>query len=214
VGGGVLRFPDIFRTDGFVLICDLVVCVYHPLCVLFVLCWSAILWVSWIQVAVYGCLSNTRWLFCCSVWECFTVSSFELMLLFLAFCSWCGFRCCCKWGVTPLCVGNGLFRIVMSEPALYRLLTFHVPNLMSVFLSLGRLSKESVQLRDPLWHFVTNFFFYDEELLDPRPIPKLTEIGQAWWKYRIRPNIGRVCFLKYCFRKEGWPYFRVHKKIM
>jgi hypothetical protein len=37
---------------------------------------------------------------------------------------------------------------VVNEPALDRL-TFHVSNLMSIFLSLGRLSKKSVQVRDP-----------------------------------------------------------------
>jgi hypothetical protein len=51
------------------------------------------------------------------------------------------------------------FATVMSEPALYRLLTFHMPNLISIFLSLGRLSKESVEVRDPLWHFVTQLCF-------------------------------------------------------
>jgi hypothetical protein len=35
----------------------------------------------------------------------------------------------------------------MSGPALYRLLTLHVKNLMSIYLSLGRLSKVSVQVR-------------------------------------------------------------------
>jgi hypothetical protein len=35
----------------------------------------------------------------------------------------------------------------MNKPALYRLLTFHIPDLMSIFISLGRLSKESVQVR-------------------------------------------------------------------
>jgi hypothetical protein len=34
VGGGVLRIPDILRTVGFVLMCGLVVCVYHPLPIL------------------------------------------------------------------------------------------------------------------------------------------------------------------------------------
>jgi hypothetical protein len=34
-----------------------------------------------------------------------------------------------------------------------------VPNLMSIFFSLGRLSKESVQIRGPSWHFVTSLFF-------------------------------------------------------
>jgi hypothetical protein len=39
------------------------------------------------------------------------------------------------------------FATVMSEPALFRLLTFHIPNLMSIFLSLGHLSKESVHVQ-------------------------------------------------------------------
>jgi hypothetical protein len=47
---------------------------------------------------------------------------------------------------------------VMSKPALYILLTLHVPNLMSIFFTLGRLSKEPVQLRGPLWHVVTSLF--------------------------------------------------------
>jgi hypothetical protein len=59
----------------------------------------------------------------------------------------------------------------MSHRALYRLLTFHLPNLMSIFLSLGRFSKESVQVRGRLWHFVTSLFFLRCEV--PRPTPKL-----------------------------------------
>jgi hypothetical protein len=47
----------------------------------------------------------------------------------------------------------------MSEPALYRLLTFHVPNLISIFLRLGRLSKGSVQGRGFFRIFVTILFF-------------------------------------------------------
>jgi hypothetical protein len=39
---------------------------------------------------------------------------------------------------------------VMSEPALYGVLTFHVPNLIFIFLCLGRLSKESAQVRGPV----------------------------------------------------------------
>jgi hypothetical protein len=54
---------------------------------------------------------------------------------------------------------NIYFETVVSEPALYRLLIFHVPNLMSIFLSLGRLSKESAQVRGPLCHFVRSLFF-------------------------------------------------------
>jgi hypothetical protein len=40
-----------------------------------------------------------------------------------------------------------------------KLLTFHVPNLISIFLSLGCLSKESVQVWGPLWHFITKLYF-------------------------------------------------------
>jgi hypothetical protein len=59
------------------------------------------------------------------------------------------------------------FATVMSEPGLYRLLAFHVPNLISIFLSLGRLSKESfVTFRNKL-------MFYGEDLLPPRPTSKL-----------------------------------------
>jgi hypothetical protein len=62
----------------------------------------------------------------------------------------------------------------MSEPALYILLTFHAPSLISIFFSLGRLSKESVQIRDPLW-LRNKLIFYGEELSAPRPTPKLED---------------------------------------
>jgi hypothetical protein len=61
---------------------------------------------------------------------------------------------------------------VLSEPALYRLLTFHVPNLISIFFRSGRLSKESVQVRGFVNVFVTSLFYYGEELLAPRPTPQ------------------------------------------
>jgi hypothetical protein len=47
----------------------------------------------------------------------------------------------------------------MSKPALYRLLTFHITNPISIFLSLGHLSKESFQVCGPFWHFVMHLFF-------------------------------------------------------
>jgi hypothetical protein len=62
-----------------------------------------------------------------------------------------------------------------SEPALYRLVTFQVPNLMSIFRSLGR-TKVSVQVRGFVYKcFVTNIGFYSEELLSLRPTPKLED---------------------------------------
>jgi hypothetical protein len=51
------------------------------------------------------------------------------------------------------------FATVMSEPALYRLHTFHVPNLISIFFSSDRLPNDSVQVRGRLCHFVTKLFF-------------------------------------------------------
>jgi len=57
---------------------------------------------------------------------------------------------------------------VVSEPDLYRLLTFRVPNLMSLFLCLIS-TKGSVQARG------NKASFYGEELLAPRPNPKLED---------------------------------------
>jgi hypothetical protein len=65
------------------------------------------------------------------------------------------------------------FATVTSESALYRLRTLHVPDLISIFLSLGRLFKYSVQVWDPLWHFILSLYFYGEELVAVGPIPKL-----------------------------------------
>jgi hypothetical protein len=48
---------------------------------------------------------------------------------------------------------------VIREPALYKHLTFHVPNLISIFCSLGHLSKDSVQVWGLCKLFVTNLFF-------------------------------------------------------
>jgi hypothetical protein len=59
----------------------------------------------------------------------------------------------------------------MSEPAIYRLLTIHVPNLMSTFLSSGRLYKESFQVRGPSWHFVTKLFLR-WGVVSPTPNPQ------------------------------------------
>jgi hypothetical protein len=47
------------------------------------------------------------------------------------------------------------FDAVTSEPGLYKLLTFQVQNLTSIFLRLGLLPKESVQILSLLLSFVT-----------------------------------------------------------
>jgi hypothetical protein len=64
---------------------------------------------------------------------------------------------------------------VIREPALCKLLTFRKPNLTSVFLCLGRLSRKSVRVLGSLMTFVTNLFFYGEGLLAPRPTSKLED---------------------------------------
>jgi hypothetical protein len=46
----------------------------------------------------------------------------------------------------------------MQNPKI-KILTHHNPNLISIFRRLGRLSKESVQVRGSVWFFVTNLFF-------------------------------------------------------
>jgi hypothetical protein len=65
--------------------------------------------------------------------------------------------------------------IVIKKPAAYKPLTVHNPNLMSVSHRLGRLSRESVQVRGSLMTFVANWFFYGEGLTAPRPTPKLED---------------------------------------
>jgi hypothetical protein len=85
---------------------------------------------------------------------------------------------------------------VRSEPALYRLLTFHVPNLTSLFLSLGRLSEESVQVRGPLWHFVKSLFLR-REVVSPTPKPQLG--GPSFFgcpRLRIQYSRGYLPYLE------------------
>jgi hypothetical protein len=48
---------------------------------------------------------------------------------------------------------------VLSDPILYILVTFHVTKFISIFIRLGSVCKESVQVRGFLWSFVTNLFF-------------------------------------------------------
>jgi hypothetical protein len=64
------------------------------------------------------------------------------------------------------------FDSVTSEPALYKLLMFQVPNLISIFRRLGPLSKESAQVRGSVRIFVVRLFFYGERMLASCPTPK------------------------------------------
>jgi hypothetical protein len=60
---------------------------------------------------------------------------------------------------------------VIREPALYKLLTFHNPNLISIFRRLGHLSKEYVQVQVS-FTILLKLIFYGEGLLAPLPTPK------------------------------------------
>jgi hypothetical protein len=65
------------------------------------------------------------------------------------------------------------FATVMRESDLWRPLTFHVPNLISIFVSLGCLSHESAKVQGLT--FLNKFIFYGEDLLASRPTPKLQD---------------------------------------
>jgi hypothetical protein len=81
-----------------------------------------------------------------------------------------------SWEVA-ICAATQELPSILWNPKVHYMLTraHHFPIPSQIDHSLGRLSKESVQVRDPLWHFVTSLFFYGEELLDPRPTPKLED---------------------------------------
>jgi hypothetical protein len=64
------------------------------------------------------------------------------------------------------------FYIVTSEPAPYKLITFQVPNLTSIFRRLGRFSKQSIQVRGSCELFIT-YLFLGEGLLAQAGRPAL-----------------------------------------
>ena len=91
-----------------------------------------------------------------------------------------------------LYVANSLV-VVASEPDPYRLHTFHVPNLMSLFHCL-RCTTGSIRVREKCIRFVTRLSFWDEELLAPRSTPMLRDnpcrqSETAYSKYSQLPSI-------------------------
>jgi hypothetical protein len=69
-------------------------------------------------------------------------------------------------------VHRNILATVFNEPALQKLLIFHMPNLISLFRCLDR-ARESVHFRGPCTYFATNIMFYSGGAVSPRPIPKL-----------------------------------------
>jgi hypothetical protein len=66
---------------------------------------------------------------------------------------------------------NNSLETVTSEPALYKLLTFQVPNLISIFRRLSSLPKKIRPSAKLSMNFRNNLIFYGERLLAPIPQP-------------------------------------------
>jgi hypothetical protein len=81
---------------------------------------------------------------------------------------------------------------LVRDPDLYRLLIFHVPNLISLFHWLGR-TEGLVWFRGIVWYFVTWLHFYGEELLTPHKTPKLENHPMSAVRYRLF-NISAATF--------------------
>jgi len=79
-----------------------------------------------------------------------------------------------SWRSTTILCSHNSLAAAVSEPALCRLLTFHVPNVVSIFRCLCRI-RASVQVRSFLFDCSANWSFYGEELLAPRPTPTLED---------------------------------------
>jgi hypothetical protein len=94
---------------------------------------------------------------------------------------------------------------VLSEPDLCILLMCHIPNLVSISLSLGRVSKKSMQVQGPMYSFITKLFFY-VELLTPSLSPKLENLPFWLWliiQYILNypqclEAISSICNLRMC----------------
>jgi hypothetical protein len=72
-------------------------------------------------------------------------------------------------------VTQGSITAAVSEPALYRLLTFPIPNLMTIFLLLMSYQIISPSPKLSVWRFRNKIRFYGEELLASRPVPNLKD---------------------------------------
>ena len=81
----------------------------------------------------------------------------------------------------------------VHTPTSHFLITSHVPNLMSPFLCLYR-SKLSVWVRGfTFLCFVTGCVFNGEELLAPRPIPKLEDHPLSSIRYSLFNIFAALC---------------------
>jgi hypothetical protein len=96
---------------------------------------------------------------------------------------------------------------VIREPALYKLLTFNVPNLISIFHCMGHLSKESVQVQGSCKLFITNLFFTVKGCLPHAQPPSWRTTpcrlsAAAYSIYSQLPSIAGVCSSICCPRSR------------
>jgi hypothetical protein len=90
------------------------------------------------------------------------------------------------------------FVTVMSEPFLYRFLTFHLPNLISNFLSLGCLYEEFFQFLGP-------FIFRNKLVFCPTP--NHLSVGTplfGWWRLHIQYVRSYSRYLKAVPPSASW----------
>jgi hypothetical protein len=102
------------------------------------------------------------------------------------------------------------FATIISEPALYGLVTFHVSNFTSSSLLLDRLLQESTQIGGRLRHFVTRLLF-KFCLLTPRPTTMLEylQFSDAHdCLYNVFPPILRSWMLN-CSQRSELFYFSI-----
>jgi hypothetical protein len=77
---------------------------------------------------------------------------------------------CSRYGATGLYGGMDFTRVFQSNELIWHDIPIEFQSHLWIIIS--RLSKESVQVEGPFWHFLTKLF-YGEELLAPHPTPTL-----------------------------------------
>jgi hypothetical protein len=85
---------------------------------------------------------------------------------------------------------------VTGKPALYKLPTFKVPNLIFIFCHIGRLSREITQVQGSFRIFVTLLIFVVS--VGSHPNPKL-EATPCWLSLHLQPKDAPCCGAIYLF---------------
>jgi hypothetical protein len=87
-----------------------------------------------------------------------------------------------------------------------RMLRCVYKNKRNVLPCLGRLSKDSVQIRRTLWHFIISLHFYGEEMLAPRPTPswRTTPCRLSGTVYSIYSHLPSICGCRERYNGVVW----------